>query len=156
MGYRAVYFLGLDTFLTAMLSVLWTIPVRRIYVIPLFSQIAAITAGILTGAIIGAALALNELRSLTEKGEYRIALSTILFVIATGLIMLGICSYFLTVSPLETDAIMRLLWPIIPATAAARTILYVRWEKKYRRSILYASLISSRLYVFPKTEQPAQ
>jgi hypothetical protein len=157
MGYRAVYFYGVNSFLWAALGFFQLLLNDVRYQVPLFSAIVAITSGLIIGTFFGATVALKQLQFLTKKGETRVSLTTWLLVIGATFILLGVWQIwlFLVVSePIEILTIaLDFLSPAVPASLAARTILFVNWERKHKRTILYANLVSSRLYVFPRMDE---
>jgi hypothetical protein len=44
------------------------------------------------------------------------------------------------------------IYPTVPAMYAVKIILYLRWERKHNRIILYDGLPSTRVYTAPRTK----
>jgi hypothetical protein len=154
MGYRAAYYYGVMLFLWAALSFFQLLLNNVRYHVPLSSAMTAITSGLIAGAVWGAAVTLKQLQFLTKKGETRVSITIWLFIIGSAFIVLGIWLFLVVSEPLETLTIaLYFMSPMVPAALAVRTILFVNWEKKHKRIILFANLVSSRLYVFPRMDE---
>lgn len=154
MGYRAVHSLVIGTFLLAFLTAL--IILINLRTNTLANQIAAMIAGTTAGAILGTVAASRELKSLTKKGTYNLSIYTVLYLIGACFIGIAVIVYYLSTAPnLFQPIFIVTVWPMLPAIQAARTICYAKWEKKYRRAILYSSLLTSKIYVFPDINVPS-
>jgi hypothetical protein len=118
-----------------------------------------IISGLIAGVVWGAAVTLKQLQFLTKKGETRVTLTTWLFIIGATFILFGVWLFLVVSEPFETLAIaLDFMFPIVSAALAVRTILFVNWERKHKRIVLFANLVSSKLYVFPRMDeaQPSQ
>jgi hypothetical protein len=159
MGERAIYISAVMTFVWAALAYLQLHVYNRLYHIPSSSVIIAITSGLIAGALCGVAVTRRQLRFLTKKSETRVTLITWLYTIGALFITIGVVLFFVTSVPPETVIIATyFMAPMVSASEAARTILFVNWERKHKRIILLPSVVSNKMYVFPKIEetQPSQ
>ena len=154
MGYRAAYFYGVMLFVWAALSFFQLLLNNIRYHVPLSSAMVAITSGLIVGAVYGATVTLKQLQFLTKKGETRVTLTTWLYIIGATFILLGVWLFLVFSEPFETLTIaLYFMFPIVSAALAVRTILFVNWERKHKRTILFANLVSSKLYVFPRMDE---
>ena len=159
MGYRAAYFYGVMLFLWAALSFFQSLLNNVRYHVPLSSAMVTVTSGLIVGSVYGAAVTLKQLQFLTKKGETRVTLTTWLFIIGATFILLGVWLFLVVNEPFETLTIaLDFMFPMVPAALAVRTVLFFDWERKHKRTILFANLVSSKLYVFPRMDeaQPSQ
>jgi hypothetical protein len=114
----------------------------------------AITSGLIAGAVYGATVTLKQLQFLTKKGETKVTLTTWLYIIGATFILFGVWLLLVFSEPFETLTIaLDFMFPIVSAALAVRTILFVNWERKHKRTILFANLVSSKLYVFPRMDE---
>jgi hypothetical protein len=124
------------------------------YHVPPSSATVAITSGLIAGAVYGATVTLKQLQFLTKKGETRVTLTTWLYIMGATFILLGVWLLLVFSEPFETLTIaLDFMFPIVSAALAVRTILFVNWERKHKRTILFANLVSSKLYVFPRMDE---
>jgi predicted transporter len=152
MGYRAAPWMGLYAVLWTLLAVsnLWLNDFR--YHIPLTSIITGIIFGSIFGLAIGAIVTLKQLQTLMRKGETHVSLTTWLFVTGVFFVFLALITYAVaneSITALATAS--NFLFPTVPAVAAARTVFFVSWEGKNKKTIFSRSV--STLYTMPKTEK---
>ena len=154
MGYRAAYFYGVMLFVWVALSFFQLLLNNIRYYVPLSSAMVAITSGLIAGAVYGATVTLKQLQFLTKKGETRVTLTTWLYIMGATFILFGVWLLLVFSEPFETLTIaLDFMFPIVSAALAVRTILFVNWERKHKRTILFANLVSSKLYVFPRMDE---
>ena len=108
--------------------------------------------GVVSGLIFGIIVALRYIKSLEKKGEIKVTFKTLAFMWLTIGIILGIVLYFLFSLELELEALILInnfVYPFIPALYAARIALYMNWERKHRKHILFEGLVLTRVYAVP-------
>jgi len=147
MRHRAVFFDGV-------MIPLWAF-VCFLYLRLVGLDILLIGLGVLFGLICGAAVALKYIGSIEKKGEYRVTLKTWAFLLLTIIIVVSILLYLLFSLGLEVGIQMvSFLYPSIPALYATRMILYLNWERKHARRILFDGLlVVTSVYAVPETEK---
>jgi hypothetical protein len=156
MGERAIYISAVTTFVWAALAYLQLYFNNMRYHIPSSSVIIAITSGLIAGALYGAVTTRKQLQFLTKKGETRVTLITWLYTIGALFITIAVVFFFVTNVPPETVIIaIDFMAPLVSASQAARTILFVNWERKCKRVILLPTVFSNKMYVFPKIDENA-
>jgi len=107
--------------------------------------------GVVFGLVSGVAVALRYIRSLERKGEIRVNLKTLAFMWLTIGIVLVIIIYLLFSLGLEVGIQMvSFLYPFLPALYGARIILYMNWERKHKKHILFDGLVRTRVYAVPR------
>jgi ammonia channel protein AmtB len=154
MGERAIYISAFYTFVWAAIAFLQLYANNLRYHIPSSSVIIAITSGLIAGALCGVAVTRRQLQFLTKKGETRVTLITWLYIIGALFITIGVVFFFVTSVPTETVIIATyFMATMVSASEAARTILFVNWERKHKRIILLPGVVSNKMYVFPKIEE---
>ena len=150
MGTRVAVNSAVFAFLWSLLSFLYLFANLRY--VPVDLAAIAVLVGVLAGAILGFAVAKRQLKFLTQNGETRVALSTILFLVGGMLIFFSFWFFFAFNAPVGAQAtVISFIYPTLPAYLASEAILFLRWEHKNRKLIL-ASMWTSRLYVSPKTQ----
>jgi len=147
MGYRAVFFDGA-------LGLLWFL-VCFMYLGVLGANLLFISLGVLTGLVFGGLLALKYTRSIEKNGEFRNTRRTLAFALMAAIIVVLIGLFAIYFFPtFSLDAVIQLtnfVYPILPAFYVARTIVYLSWERKNARRILFDGLIYvSRVYAVPE------
>jgi hypothetical protein len=121
----------------------------------LFLTLVAIAAGLIVGVVSGAAVSLRRLRFLAAKGETRVSLVTWLFILGAAIIITG-ATLLLAAESVETLLIAsNFAYPLGPAALATSALLFFSWEQKHKRVILFASTLSSKMYVFPRIDSNA-
>jgi len=115
-------------------------------------DILPIGLGILSGLVYGVAVALKYIRSIEKNGEFRMTLKILAFILLTVIIIVSIVIYFLpALRPEAVIQMINFIYPVIPAFYAARMILYLSWERKHVRRILFDGLlVVTRVYAFPE------
>lgn len=107
--------------------------------------------GVVFGLVFGVAVALRYIRSLERKGEIRVTLKSLAFMLLTIGIALGIALYLLFSLGLEAGIqIGSFIYPFFPALFGARIVLYMNWERKHKKHILFEGLVFTRVYAVPK------
>jgi len=110
-------------------------------------NILFISLGVVFGSVFGVAVGLIQTGILEKKGKIRVNLLTIAFILGSFFISLGIALYLLFTLGLGAGIqMLSLLYPSVPAIYAGRMILYLNWERKHRRLILYDGLVTTRVY----------
>jgi hypothetical protein len=160
MRVRAIYYLFLYTFVMAVFSWFFmNFLGNKIYELTLLSQVAVIAIGLTAGAVLGVAVAAKELRLLAEKGTHQISLLPYLFIVIAFLILAVLNSYgfvhhFITPSALVIENVVaEIIWLAVPTLSAAKAILYVLWERKHKRIIIYPDLSFTELAVYPSMNE---
>jgi len=145
MRLRAVFF-------DSVLFLIWTFACF-IYLRAFGFRIAFGAFGLAAGFIFGVAVAIRQLRFIQEKGEFRATLKTWAFILLTIIVVVPIVLYLLSTLGLETGIQMiSFIYPFIPALYAARIILYLNWEKKNQKHILFDGHVLTRVYAAPRSE----
>lgn len=113
--------------------------------------------GVVFGLVFGVAVALRYIRSLERKGEIRVTLKSLAFMLLTIGIALGIALYLLFSLGLEASQLTKrssqigsFIYPFFPALFGARVVLYMNWERKHKKHILFEGLVFTRVYAVPK------
>ncbi|TEU06267.1 hypothetical protein E3I90_02620 [Candidatus Bathyarchaeota archaeon] len=107
--------------------------------------------GVVFGLVFGVAVALRYIRILERKGEIRVTLKSLAFMLLTIGIVLGIALYLLFSLGLEAGIqIGSFIYPFFPALFGARIVLYMNWERKHKKHILFEGLVFTRVYAVPK------
>lgn len=107
--------------------------------------------GVVFGLVSGVAVALRYIRILERKGEIRVTFKTLAFMLLTIGIALGIALYLLFSLGLEAGIqIGSFIYPFFPALFGARIVLYMNWERKHKKHILFEGLVFTRVYAVPK------
>ncbi len=155
MDTRASYYFGAMSVAWAALGLFQLISYSTRYSVPLSSALVALFSGLIVGAVSSAAVSLRQLRGLAAKGETKIRLVTWLFMIGAVFIALGV-SLFVIGESMET---LRLAWDFAYIVSisfpAVRALLFFNWEQKHKCVILFASVFSSKMYVFPRIDGSA-
>lgn len=152
MGTRASYYFGVMSVAWAALSFFQLIPYNIRYSVPLSSALVVIVSGLIVGVVSGAAVSLRRLRVLAAKGETRVSLVTWLFILGAAFIFIGASLLMAGESVEKLLIVSNFMYPIGIAALAASALLFFNWEQKHKRVILFASLVSSKLYIFPKID----
>ena len=109
-------------------------------------NILLVCLGVVFGLVFGAAVALKQISSIEENGEFKATLKTWALALLAIIILISMV-YFLFSLGLEVRIqMLSLLYPFIPAPFAARIILYLNWERKHKRRILSDGLVFTRVY----------
>ena len=107
--------------------------------------------GIVSGLVFGVAVALRYIKSLEKKGEIRVTFKTLAFMLLTIGIALGIIIYLLFSFGLEAVIQMgHFLYPFVPALYGAQIVLYMNWERKHKKHIMFDGLVFTRVYAVPR------
>jgi hypothetical protein len=146
MRLRAVFFDGLMVLLWAFLA---------FFYLDIFGfHILLVFLGVVFGLVLGVAVALRQISSIEKIGELKATLKTWAFVLLTIIILVPTTLYLLFRLGLEAGIqILSFLYPSIPVIYAARMILYLNWERKHKRLILFDGLWFTRVYAVPRTRE---
>jgi len=143
MGTRAVFLDGIVFLLWAFLCF--------IYLGLIGFNILLSSLGVVSGLVFGVAVSLRYIKSLEKKGEIRVTFKTLAFVLLTISIVLGIILYLLFSFGLEVGIQMvSFTYPFLPALYGARLVLYMNWERKHKKHILFDGLVFTRVYAVPR------
>ena len=143
MGTRAVFLDGIVFLLWAFLCF--------IYLGVIGFNILLSSLGVVSGLVFGVAVSLRYIRSLERKGEIRVNLKTLAFMLLTIGIVLGIILYLLFSFGLEVGIQMvSFTYPFLPALYGAQIVLYMNWERKHKKHILFDGLVLTRVYAVPR------
>ena len=143
MGTRAVFLDGIVFLLWAFLCF--------IYLGVIGFNILLSSLGVVSGLVFGVAVSLRYIRSLERKGEIRVNLKTLAFMLLTISIVLGIILYLLFSFGLEVGIQMvSFTYPFLPALYGAQIVLYMNWERKHKKHILFDGLVLTRVYAVPR------
>jgi len=144
MRHRAVFFDGL-------MIPLWAF-VCFLYLSLVGLDISLVGLGVIFGLVLGSAVALKYIGSIEKNGEYRVTLKTWAFLLLTIIIVLPIALYLLfSLGPEVGIQMINFIYPSIPALYAARMILYLNWERKHARRIVFDGLlVVTRVYAAPE------
>lgn len=139
MTHRAVFFDGVAFLLWAFLCFVY-LGIYRF-------NILLSSLGVVFGLVFGAAVALKHISSIEKNGEFRVTLKAWAFLLLTIIIVVPIVLYLPISLGLEAGIQMvRFLYPSIPALYPAKIILYLNWERKHKKLILYDGLVTTRVY----------
>jgi hypothetical protein len=124
-----------------------------------YAVIFAVSGGAV-GLVIGSALALTQLRSLSINGETGAMIKTLLY-ITIAFLFFGIAASSVAMSiALGAQAFFFFAFELpsfmtsfLAALSAAHVILFHNWEKRHNRVIIADSSWSTRIYVFPSIEK---
>ena len=143
MGTRVVFLDGIVFLLWAFLCF--------IYLGLIGFNILLSSLGVVSGLVFGVAVSLRYIKSLEKKGEIRVTFKTLAFVLLTISIVLGIILYLLFSFGLEVGIQMvSFTYPFLPALYGARLVLYMNWERKHKKHILFDGLVFTRVYAVPR------
>jgi len=107
--------------------------------------------GIVSGLVFGVAVALRFIKSLERKGEFRATLKGLALALLTIIILVPIATYLLFSFGLEAVIQMgHFLYPFVPALYGAQIVLYMNWERKHKKHILFDGLVFTRVYAVPR------
>lgn len=107
--------------------------------------------GLFTGFVFGAAVTLKQLSFLKEKGEIRVTLKTLAYVLLIIITVVPISLYLVLSLGLETGIkMLNFIYPSIPAFYAARIALYSNWERKHEKHILFKGPMFTGVYAVPR------
>ena len=110
--------------------------------------------GFVFGLVFGVAAALKQISSLEKIGELRATLKTWAFMLLTIIILVPIALYLLfSLGPEAGIQMLSFIYPSIPALYTARIILFLNWERKHKRLILFEGLVFTRIYAVLRTER---
>lgn len=109
--------------------------------------------GWVSGFVLGGAMALMELSSLSRNGESRATLNTLAYMIVV--LIVGIALFYLFGAWTLDPAIKILNFALsgLAAQNVAYMILFRNWEKKHERLILAKGSWLNRIYVFPEIHE---
>jgi len=106
--------------------------------------------GVVFGLVFGVVVALKHVKSIEKNGEFRATLKMLAFALLTGIILISIALYLLFSLGLEAGIQMAsFIYPFIPALYAARVIVYLSWERRHKKLILFDGLVLTRVYAVP-------
>jgi len=107
--------------------------------------------GVVFGLVFGVGVAQIRLNSLEKNGEFRATLKGLALALLTIIILVPIALYLVFTFGLEFGIQMvSFLYPFVPASFAAKIALYLRWERKHKRHILFDGLMFTRVYAAPR------
>jgi peptidoglycan/LPS O-acetylase OafA/YrhL len=145
MGARAVLLEGVVLLLWASLCFYYHVVVIGFDI--LFSIL-----GVVSGLIIGTMVALRYLKSLEEKGEFQVTLKIGALTLLTLIIVIPIAIYLiLSYGLIVGIPMLSFVYPCLPALYAARIILYLNWERKHKKHILFDGRVLTRVYAAPRS-----
>jgi len=147
MSHRAVFFDGA-------VCLLWVFACF-LYLRLVGFNILIISIGLLSGVLYGAAVALKYIRSIEKNGEFRTTPKMLAFILLTIIIVVLVIIY---VSPtLSFEAVIQMvnfIYPVLPAFYAARIIVYLSWERKNARRIVFDGLlVVTAVYAVPELRE---
>jgi hypothetical protein len=94
--------------------------------------------GVVFGFVFGILGALKQISSLEKNGEFKVTLKIGALMLLTIIIAIPIAIYSIFIYGTSAGFLMlSFIYPYLPAFYAARIILYLTWERKTRRLILY-------------------
>jgi hypothetical protein len=144
MGHRAVFLDGAAGLIWAFACLL--------YFRLLGVSIGFIGLGLLSGAVFGAVVALKHVRSIEKNGEFRTTLKMFAFVVV-WIIVVALVGIYVFPS-LRLEALVQMLnfvYSILPAFFASRIVVYLNWERKNARHILFDSMwVITKVYAAPE------
>lgn len=152
-GTRVTTYSGTQTLIWALLGSLWLLSINAQFHTLLSSQIMWIFFGLAAGLVLSTLFTQKQLKSLQEKGEIRLTLQTVLYIVGALLVFAGAFTW-VVFSDLPVTIRVGLLNSVFasaPGVHAARAILFSNWERKNKKRI-FQNRWSSRLYVFPKSD----
>lgn len=147
MGHRLVFLDGVNCVLFAFICLLSLKLVNL--------NIALIDLGLLSGLLCGVAVARKYTRSIEKNGEFRTTPKMLAFLLLTVIIIVLVTIYVLPT--LSFEAVIQMInftYPIYPAFFAGRMILYLNWERKNARRILFDGLlVVTTVYAVPELRE---
>ena len=144
MGHRAV-------FLDGAAGVLWTLA-WILFLRLIGASISFIGLGLLCGAIYGVVVALKHTRSIDKNGEFRTTGKMWAFVVLLVVVVVLIGVFLLPTLRLEVlIQLTGLVYAIPPAFYASRIMVYLNWERKNARHVLFDSMwVITKVYAAPE------
>jgi len=107
--------------------------------------------GVVFGLVFGVAVTLKYISSLEKNGEFKATLKTLAFTLLTLIIIVPIALYLLFRFGLEAGKqMLSFLYPSVPAVYAGRIVLFLSWERKHEKLILFDG---PKVYAVPRTER---
>jgi len=115
-------------------------------------NVPIIFLGVLSGIIYGSAVALKYIGSIEKNREFRVTLKTWAVMLLAIIIAVPIFLYLFLSLGLEAGIIMiNFIYPVLLAFYAARITLYLNWERKNARRIVFDGLLAvTRVYATPE------
>jgi uncharacterized membrane protein len=148
---RAASYFGVLSVAWAALSLLQLIGHNTAHYVPFSSVLVAIFSGLIVSTVVSVVFSQRQLRVLAAKGETRTHFVTLLFIIGAMLIALGVLLLVVGESPETLLIMLNFASPMVPVFFGVQAFMFAKWEQTHKRAILFkSSIVSSKLYVFPK------
>lgn len=144
MGHRAVFVDGAAGLLWAFACFIW---------LGVFGvNLPFIGLGLLLGAVYGAAVAVKQTRSIEKNGEFRTTLKMFAFFVLFVIVVVLVGIYVLPTLRLEAlIQVTKVVYAIPPAFYASRIMVYLNWERKNARHVLFDSIwVITKVYAAPE------
>ncbi len=108
--------------------------------------------GFLSGAVYGVVVALKHTRSIEKSGEFRTTLRMFGFLVLWIIVVVLVAIYVLPTLRLEAlSQMLNFVYAIPPAFYASRIFVYLNWERKNARHILFDSMwVITKVYAAPE------
>jgi hypothetical protein len=112
--------------------------------------------GIVFGLVLGISESLKALSSLEKNGEFKTTLKTMVLMLLTIIIIIPIAIYLLlSYGPILGIPMLSFIYPSLLALYVARITLYLNWERKNQKLILFDGQRLQRVYVAPRNSEEA-
>jgi len=148
MGSRVIVYMGFNALAWAFIGYLRLLTSIVGHHLSFLSQLPYVLSGLVIGAVLSAFWSRRQLRFLSEKGESRMSLATLLYIIGFFLIVGGVGFLLFQFLPIEMElSILNFMFPILPSSFAVETILFFNWEHKHHSRIMTSSGWVGGLYV---------
>jgi hypothetical protein len=134
-GFRVVFYDGLLILLSAFVCFI-NLRIFGFNILP-------VCLGVVFGLVFGIAVALKQTGSIEKNGEFKATRKTWAFILLAIIVIIILVPNALNLLYSLGLRIQTLnfLYPLIPAVFAGRMILYLNWERKYKRRILLDGLV---------------
>jgi Ca2+/Na+ antiporter len=147
MGYRAV-------FLDGVVFLLWAFACSVSFRNYGFNLLLG-SFGVVFGLVYGGVITLRQLKIIEKNGELRATRKMWAFVLLAIIDIVPLVVYFAFSFGLAVweRQMVSFAFLIVAATHATQTGLFLNWERKQKKHILYEGFLSGRVYASPEIEK---
>jgi hypothetical protein len=143
-GSRVVFFDGLTGLIWAFVCFI-NLGIFGFNVLP-------VCLGVVFGLVFGIAVALKQISSIEKNGEFKATRKTWAFVLLAIIVIIILVPNALNLLfslGLRIQTVS-FVYPLPSAVFAGRMILYLNWERKHKRRVLFDGLVFTKFYAVPK------
>lgn len=147
MGYRAV-------FLDAVMFLLWAFACSVSFGTYGFNLLLG-SFGVVFGLVYGGVITLWQLKIIEKNGELGVTRKMWAFRLLENIYVVPVVAYFVFSSGLAVweRQMVSFAFLIVAATHATQIGLFLNWERKQKKHILYERFLSGRVYASPEIEK---